>query len=101
EQAIRCVRRQFLRLLQSTFRCLPPSNSGGVLTKVDRDRSVCPRKPCPCNRKLRVKLHRPFIKSGSFLFEIGGVGAVVVAFIQRQAAQICFVSLWIVCWFNC
>src|SRR5262245_25719861 len=99
EQGFRCVWRQFLRLLQSTFRCLLPSNSSGV-SAIDGDKRVRARKPCPCDRKLGVKLHCPLIKTGGFLFEIGGVEGEVVAFIQREAAQICFVSLGIVCWFN-
>src|SRR5262249_26929748 len=100
EQGFRCVRRQFLRLLQGTFRCLLPSNVSWVITR-DGDKNFRARKPCPCNRKPGVKLHRPLIKTGGFLFEIDGVEGEVVAFIQREAAQIYFVSLWIVCWFNC
>src|SRR5205814_5441038 len=72
EQRFRRVRLQFLRILQRTLRGIAPSASSSVSPgKVDK--RVRARKPRPSHRKIRVKLHRPLIKTGGFPFEIGRI----------------------------
>ena len=73
EQGFRRVRLQFLRILQSTFRCVAPSARRVVVVVAGKvEMRVHARKPRPSDRKIGVKLHRPLIKTDGFLCEIGG-----------------------------
>src|SRR5205814_4569151 len=93
EQGFSRVRVQFLRILQSTFRCV--SSSGAVRHfEIKLEKRVLARKPRPSKRKIGVKLHRPLIKTDGFLCEImreGGMGT----WFRSDAVQIRIVGLWI------
>src|SRR4029077_13343928 len=97
KQGFRRVRLEFLRILQSTFRCISPS--GGTIEPAKVDIGVLARKPGPGHRKIGVKLHRPFIKTDGFLCKVEMEGE--VPYFKSQAAQICIVSLRIACRFDC
>src|SRR5215475_10763007 len=95
EQGLRRVRLKFLRILQSTFCSL----SRSFVVKVEKGDHA--RKPRPGDRKRGVKLHGPLIKTDGFSCGLATLYGRSAACLKSQAAQVCIVSLWIVCWFNC
>src|SRR4029453_11080229 len=95
QQGLRRIRRLFLRVIQSTFRCVASIRINVVAYKVEK--GVQARKSRSSERKIGVKLHRLIVKTGGFQHEIEK-GA---ACFKSQAAQIRIVSLKIVCRFNC
>src|SRR5262249_52063544 len=94
EQGFSRVRLQFLRILESTLRCIAPNR---WRTRATEKLCVRTRKPCPGKRKTGIKLHRPLKKTDGLLFQIAREEGGVVACFKSHATQIRIVSLRVIC----
>src|SRR5205814_609547 len=94
EQSFRRVWLEFLRMFQSIFSWV---GARGVNTlKVDV--RLCARKPRPGKGKVWIKLDRALEVFDAFQCQMNRL---TNACLERQAAQICIVSLRIICRFSC
>src|SRR6266480_7934362 len=74
EQGFGRVRLQFLRIVQSTLRCI--ALRGSTLEPAGKvEMRVRMRKTRPSKPEIRVKLHRPIEKIGGLPYQIGRVGS--------------------------
>src|SRR4029453_15024654 len=95
EQGFGRVRLESLRIVQSTF-CRIATSGSFVSTKVKM--CVHTRKLRPSERKIGVNLYCPLIRIDGCLCR--SIEEAATGF-KSQAAQICIVSLRIVCRFSC